>query len=126
MMSDEGVLPMMSDEGVLPTGHVQLPSSLPDQPGEAITDPRRLNGARLASRRSDRCKLSLIAALIALVQHDWTLLNSLSPYTKLAGYFIKCVLTSAEYYDSEGWLCPALFKYFKAAPKEIYVRAEGQ
>src|ERR671915_1217748 len=78
-----GVLPMMSDEGVLPTSHVQLPSSLPDQPGEAITDPRRLNGARLASRRSDRCKLSLIAALIALVQHDWTLLNSLSPHTKL-------------------------------------------
>jgi hypothetical protein len=32
----------------------------------------------------------------------------------------------SEYYDSEGWLCPALFKYFKAAPKEIYVRAEGQ
>jgi hypothetical protein len=29
-------------------------------------------------------------------------------------------------YDSEGWLCPALFKYFKVAPKEIYVRAEGK
>jgi hypothetical protein len=24
----------------------------------------------------------------------------------------------------EGWLCPALFKYFEQAPKEIYVRAE--
>lgn len=23
----------------------------------------------------------------------------------------------------EGWLCPALFKYFEAAPKEIYVKA---
>jgi len=23
----------------------------------------------------------------------------------------------------EGWLCPALFKYFEAAPKEIYVQA---
>lgn len=22
----------------------------------------------------------------------------------------------------EGWLCPALFKYFEAAPKEIYVK----
>jgi hypothetical protein len=29
---------------------------------------------RGASRRSDRCKLSLIAAIITLVQHDWTLL----------------------------------------------------
>lgn len=24
----------------------------------------------------------------------------------------------------EGWLCPALFKYFAAAPREIYVKAE--
>lgn len=31
----------------------------------------------------------------------------------------------SEKYDIEGWLCPALFKYFKRAPKEIYVRAES-
>ncbi|GAB4155459.1 MAG: hypothetical protein Kow00107_05280 [Planctomycetota bacterium] len=24
----------------------------------------------------------------------------------------------------EGWLCPALFRYFKEAPKEIYAKAE--
>jgi hypothetical protein len=30
----------------------------------------------------------------------------------------------SEEYDSEGWLCPALFKYFAEAPEEIYVRAE--
>ncbi len=24
----------------------------------------------------------------------------------------------------EGWLCPALFKYFPKAPRNIYVRAE--
>ncbi|MGH7971928.1 MAG: DUF6717 family protein [Limisphaerales bacterium] len=24
----------------------------------------------------------------------------------------------------EGWLCPALFKYFDQAPTEIYVKAE--
>jgi hypothetical protein len=24
----------------------------------------------------------------------------------------------------EGWLCPALFRYFEAAPKEIYLKAE--
>ena len=25
---------------------------------------------------------------------------------------------------ADGWLCPALFKYFEAAPKEIYAKAE--
>ena len=25
----------------------------------------------------------------------------------------------------EGWLCPALFCYFEAAPPELYVRAEA-
>jgi hypothetical protein len=30
----------------------------------------------------------------------------------------------SEKYDAEGWLCPALSKYFSKAPKEIYVRAE--
>ncbi|KTB48693.1 hypothetical protein DEALK_15400 [Dehalogenimonas alkenigignens] len=28
--------------------------------------------------------------------------------------------------SEEGWLCPALFKYFDEAPKRIYVRAEGK
>jgi hypothetical protein len=27
-------------------------------------------------------------------------------------------------HNSEGWLCPALFKYFPQAPREIYVKAE--
>jgi hypothetical protein len=27
-------------------------------------------------------------------------------------------------FDIEGWLCPALFKYFETAPKEIYIKAE--
>lgn len=27
-------------------------------------------------------------------------------------------------YDMEGWLCPALFKYFDAAPKELFAKAE--
>jgi hypothetical protein len=29
-------------------------------------------------------------------------------------------------FDAEGWLCPALFKFFKEAPKEIYVKAEAK
>lgn len=27
-------------------------------------------------------------------------------------------------YQMEGWLCPALFKYFETAPKELYGKAE--
>ena len=30
----------------------------------------------------------------------------------------------SDHYKMEGWLCPALFKYFPTAPPEIYVRAE--
>jgi hypothetical protein len=26
----------------------------------------------------------------------------------------------------EGWLCPALFKYFTKAPQEIYIKAEAE
>jgi hypothetical protein len=32
----------------------------------------------------------------------------------------------SEKYDQEGWLCPALFKYFRRAPKDIYVKAEAK
>ena len=27
-------------------------------------------------------------------------------------------------FDMEGWLCPALFKYFESAPRQLYGRAE--
>jgi Family of unknown function (DUF6717) len=27
-------------------------------------------------------------------------------------------------FNQEGWLCPALFKYFRSAPREIYVKVE--
>ena len=29
-------------------------------------------------------------------------------------------------FDLEGWLCPALFKYFAEAPAEIFVKAEAK
>ena len=32
----------------------------------------------------------------------------------------------SEEYDIEGWLCPALFKYFRRAPKEIYIKTEAK
>ena len=31
---------------------------------------------------------------------------------------------SLEGSEMNGWLCPAMFKYFKEAPEEIYVKAE--
>jgi hypothetical protein len=31
----------------------------------------------------------------------------------------------APQFDLEGWLCPALFKYFDAAPKELFVEVRG-
>lgn len=30
----------------------------------------------------------------------------------------------SEQFKMEGWLCPALFKYFASAPREIYVKVE--
>jgi hypothetical protein len=30
----------------------------------------------------------------------------------------------SEQLDMEGWLCPALFKYFSEAPKDIYVQVK--
>jgi hypothetical protein len=38
---------------------------------------------RVASRRSGRCELSLVAAIIALAQQDRSLFLALSPHTKL-------------------------------------------
>ena len=29
-------------------------------------------------------------------------------------------------FDMEGWLCPALFKYFEVAPKDLYGQAEAK
>ena len=58
------------------------------------------------------------------------LLFSASPFP---GYTLKLEWRREEYggnwyfslqFNMEGWLCPALFKYFDTAPKEIYVKAE--
>jgi hypothetical protein len=63
-------------------------------------------------------------------EKGFRLLFSATPFP---GHTIKVVWRRAEAggswyyceeYDSEGWLCPALFKYFNEAPKEIYIRAE--
>ena len=50
------------------------------------------------------------------------------------GYMVKLVWRRVEFggnwywceqFGLEGWLCPALFKYFDQAPKEIYAKAEA-
>ena len=55
--------------------------------------------------------------------------------TPFPGYMTKMEWRREEYggnwyyssqFDMEGWLCPALFKYFQSAPKEIYVKAEAK
>ena len=53
--------------------------------------------------------------------------------TPFPGYTIKLEWRRPEYggnwywcqqLQMEGWLCPALFKYFSEAPPELYARAE--
>lgn len=39
------------------------------------------------------------------------------------GNWYKATLPSGV--EQEGWLCPALFKYFPSAPKELYIRVES-
>ena len=60
----------------------------------------------------------------------FTLIFSPAPFP---GYTVKLEWRRSEYggnwyyspqFQMEGWLCPALFKYFKAAPLELYGRAE--
>ena len=63
-------------------------------------------------------------------QRGFRLLFSATPFP---GYQAKLEWNREEYggnwyfspqFNMEGWLCPALFKYFEQAPKEIYVKAE--
>ena len=76
---------------------------------------------------------TMIDKLVASVpdaEKGFRLLFSAAPFP---GYNVKLEWRRGEYggnwyfspdYDLEGWLCPALFKYFDNAPKEIYVKAE--
>jgi hypothetical protein len=55
--------------------------------------------------------------------------------TKFPGYDIELVRVREEFdgwwyystdFEMDGWLCPALFKYFESAPKEIYAKLEEE
>jgi len=71
-----------------------------------------------------------LVADIPKAANGFRLIFSPAPFP---GYTVKLEWRRMEYggnwyyspqFDMEGWLCPALFKYFKEAPRELYGRAE--
>ena len=74
--------------------------------------------------------IDAFAAEIPNAQSGFRLLFSAQPFP---GFQEELVWVRGEYegnwyrspkLGAEGWLCPALFKYFDAAPQTIYVRLE--
>jgi hypothetical protein len=71
-----------------------------------------------------------LVASIPDAERGFRLLFSSSPFP---GHTVKLEWLREEYggnwyyspqFDMEGWLCPALFRYFDTAPRELYGRAE--
>jgi hypothetical protein len=71
-----------------------------------------------------------ITAAIPNATEGFRLLFSPTPFP---GFEIKLEWLRSEYegnwyycpqFNMEGWLCPALFKYFSKAPPELYARVE--
>jgi len=71
-----------------------------------------------------------LVASIPNADKGFRLLFSATPFP---GYTVQLTWQREEYggnwyhspqFSMEGWLCPALFKYFDRAPLELYVRAE--
>ncbi len=67
---------------------------------------------------------------ISTAEEGFRLLFSAAPFP---GWTVKLVWRREEsggnwywspQHQREGWLCPALFKYFSAAPQELYAKAE--
>ena len=74
--------------------------------------------------------LDLLVADLPSAEKGFRLLFSAAPFP---GFTVRLQWRREEYggnwyfspdFDMEGWLCPALFKYFETAPKEIFVKAE--
>ena len=75
----------------------------------------------------------MIARLVAAIpdaEKGFRLLFSPTPFP---GYTVKLEWRREEYggnwyfcpqFKMEGWLCPALFKYFDKAPAELFAKAE--
>jgi hypothetical protein len=76
--------------------------------------------------------IDLLVREIPDAANGFRLLFSVSPFP---GYAARLEWRRQEYggnwyfspdFNMEGWLCPALFKYFDNAPSEIYVKAEAK
>ena len=74
--------------------------------------------------------ITRLVASIPNAEKGFKLLFSSTPFP---GYTVKLEWRREEYGGNwyfcpqlgiEGWLCPALFQYFPAAPRELYARAE--
>lgn len=74
--------------------------------------------------------LDQLVASIPDAQKGFRLIFSHAPFP---GFTVRLQWRREEYggnwyfcpqFDTEGWLCPALFKYFAKAPAELYARAE--
>ncbi len=74
--------------------------------------------------------IDVLVANVPNAEKGFRLLFSATPFP---GHTVKLEWSREEYggnwyfspaFKMEGWLCPALFKYFDTAPKEIYVKAE--
>jgi hypothetical protein len=75
--------------------------------------------------------IDLVVRCVDNAERGFRLLFSASPFP---GHTVKLVWLREEgggnwYYSGqhkrEGWLCPALFKYFATAPRELYAKAES-
>ena len=71
---------------------------------------------RRHSKRSQRFRLLFSAASFPGYQRKLTRLRQ-----ELGGWWY-----ASDEPEAEGWLCPALFRYFDEAPEEIYVKAEAK
>ena len=74
--------------------------------------------------------LDLLVKNIPEASEGFKLLFSAAPFPGCTSKFVwrKAELGGNWYFSEqhgrEGWLCPALFKYFSSAPRELYVKAE--
>lgn len=78
---------------------------------------------------------TMIDRLVAAIPEAGKGFRLLFCATPFPGYTVRLTWRREEYggnwyyspqFDMEGWLCPALFKYFDKAPAELYVRAESK
>ena len=74
--------------------------------------------------------ITRVVAPIPNAEEGFRLIFSATPFP---GYTVKLEWRREEYggnwyfcpqFGTEGWLCPALFKYFDKAPLELYAKAE--